>query len=50
MFVSAPRTQPEPAPDADEYDRFEDLAKKLIGVSKEDLDKARAEEKAKKSA
>jgi hypothetical protein len=48
--MTSPRTRPEPVPEADEYDRFEDLAKKLVGVSKVDLDKARADEKAKKPA
>jgi hypothetical protein len=48
--MTVPRTKPEPAPESSEYDRFEDLTKKLVGVSKKDLDKARADEKAKKSS
>ncbi len=44
---TAPRTEPRTE---DEYDKFEDLTKKLLTVGKAELDKARADEKAKKSA
>ncbi len=37
----------DPAPQ-DEYDRFEDLARRLVRVPKEELDRKRAEEKARK--
>ena len=41
---------PRPKAKPNEYDRFEDLTKKLLRVGKTELDKARAAEKAKKPA
>ena len=49
-----PKAQPkaptdnEPPPDGTEYDAFEDLTRKLLAVSKKDLDEARAREDAEK--
>ena len=39
---------PRPKAETDEYDRFEDLTKKLLTVPKKKLDEARAAEKAKR--
>ena len=49
MTEKAPRTEPAPT-DADEYDAFEKLTRKLVKVPKREIDAERAKGNGKKPA